>query len=164
MVRMRIDLRVAFVRFNETASVQVALGAPRSPSAFREAARRIVYTGGKTDLAAGLRRARLNVFGRRAPADRPDAPNVAVVLTDGRPDTEPDRTEPEAALLKAAGCHVIPVAVARSVDAAQLRRIASDPEAPVFMPDLEQLSGRLVAVSRPVCSLIAGTGVPCVCV
>lgn len=39
-----------------------------------------------TNIAAGLRAARLDVFGR--PGDRPDNPNIALLVTDGFPEED----------------------------------------------------------------------------
>ncbi|XP_064602245.1 collagen alpha-6(VI) chain-like [Liolophura sinensis] len=57
--------------------------------------------------------------------DRPDIPNVAILLTDGQ-STHPDKTATEQALLKAAGVRVFAIGIGW-VDEAELRLIASDP-------------------------------------
>ena len=60
--------------------------------------------------------------------ERPDVPNVAVVITDGCTNIDPDRTVPNALAAKAGGNHMISIGIGGNTNEVELRAMASDPQ------------------------------------
>ena len=73
----------------------------------------MMYTGGATNTASAIRRVREDIFSARR-GDRPDWPNVAVIITDGN-SRDKRRTLEEAVRLKEKA-HVIVIQVGNWVD------------------------------------------------
>jgi len=59
--------------------------------------------------------------------DRPDARNVAIVITDGAANEDRLRTVPAAVAARVDGVHIVTMAVGSTVDSAMLHSIASPP-------------------------------------
>ena len=146
-------VQVGFVRFNETATTQFRLNQFRDAQSVNAAVSRVVYTGGMTNLAGGLRQARVDLF-QEFNGDRPNAPNMVIVLTDGRPDTEISNTVREADLLKSAGADIITVGVTGNVDGPQLMQIASNPRATLFVNDFSRLQAEVQRIADLTCDVI----------
>ena len=85
----------------------------------------IVYTHGTTNTADGLRFLYTNMF-TLGNGDRQDAPNVAVVFTDGE-SNDPQATMQEAFKAKTNNIHIITVGIGSWVKNEELQGIASYP-------------------------------------
>ena len=87
------------------------------------------YLGQTTNTPEALRQCRLQCF-NVATGDRPNVPNLAIVVTDGVP-FPPERRQPaldEAMALKDTGALVIPIGITDAVDVEFLREMSSPPQ------------------------------------
>ena len=84
------------------------------------------YTGGTTNTAEALRVLRTEMFVAER-GDRPDAINIAVVVTDGKSNNR-KRTLEEAVATRKAGIHIVVIGVGSSIEEEELRGIATDPD------------------------------------
>ena len=78
------------------------------------AIRNIQYLGGNTNTTGGLRLMRQALFNREC-GDRPNVPNVVILITDGIPTREVDRLPGEVAAIKSLGIRIIGVGVTNQV-------------------------------------------------
>ena len=93
---------------------------------------------------------------------RPGVPDIALVVTDGKPTINPDLTVPNALILQEddrAQTVVIAVGVSDQVDVELLCQIASPPAYPdninftcFYQPSFDQLVGVLVSIQNLVCN------------
>jgi len=74
------------------------------------AIRNIPYIGGNTNTTGGLRLMRTEIF-NAANSDRPDIPNVAVLITDGNPTREVTVLPDEVKRIKNLGIRIIGVGI-----------------------------------------------------
>ena len=79
-----------------------------------DAVRNISHLGGATNTTGGLRRMRLEIF-NRANGDRPDVPNVAVLITDGVPTREVDGLDDEVMRIKNDSIMIVVVGITSAV-------------------------------------------------
>ena len=94
----------------------------------------ILHEGGETNTGAALRITRQLVFNEQN-GDRPNAANIAVLVTDGNENRGFD-AQTEAANLRNSGVTIFTVGITPPVDVEQLRGIATDPdETHVFTVD-----------------------------
>ena len=80
---------------------------------------------GTTNTADALRMARTSIFSQGV-GDRPNAVNLAIVITDGS-SNQPEETVKEARLARGRGVHLISVGIGNWLDKYELRSIASYP-------------------------------------
>ena len=84
--RLDIDsgnTRVGLITFSSSATPRFNLGAHSTVGSVQSAISSLIYSGGGTDIAAALRYVRTSML-TSAAGDRPNVPNVVVVLTDGK--------------------------------------------------------------------------------
>ncbi len=87
------------------------------------------YIGGTTNTAGGLEMARTDIlFGPDGPrsGNRPAAPDVVIVMTDGRPNVRPDETLTQSGLLKEQGVRIIALGVTDNVNRTELELMVTD--------------------------------------
>lgn len=68
-----------------------------------------------------------------------DAPNVAILISDGIATINNDLTLPEADMAKLYGIHIIPVGVTEVIDLSVLNHIASDPNEVILLSSYSDL-------------------------
>ena len=78
------------------------------------AIRAINYDGGNTNTTGGLRLMRTQIF-NSANGDRPNVPDVAILITDGVPTLDVDELLEEVHLDWAANIHIVGVGVTNAV-------------------------------------------------
>ena len=78
------------------------------------AIQRINYDGGNTNTTGGLRTMRLQIFNPMY-GDRPDVPNLCILITDGVPTREVEGLADEVNRVKSAGIRVIGIGVTSAV-------------------------------------------------
>ena len=82
--------------------------------------RQLPYCGGNTDTTAALRLTLNDVF-TVAHCDRPDVPNLVILITDGNPTREVDELPDVVQRVKDAGIRIIGVGVTSAVSSVLLR-------------------------------------------
>jgi len=112
----RTDRHVKLFAGNE-AYLQFYLNNFTDSRSLESAVRNIPYCGGNTHTTGGLRRTRTEIF-NAAHGDRPDVPNVIVLITDGIATVEVDFLEAEARLIKSLGMRIVGVGVTDQVSVA----------------------------------------------
>ena len=110
----------------------------------RDAILRTRYPGANTNTSGGLYIARSQLFNVNN-GDRPNAPNLAIIITDGKSTFDNDRTIPIAEDLKRDAVQIVSVGVTNSVDENELRGLSSVPQVRdrnyFTSPDFQQLGG-----------------------
>ncbi|KAK7489962.1 hypothetical protein BaRGS_00018827, partial [Batillaria attramentaria] len=144
-------IRVGVVTYSSSAAVDFFLNTHSTESAVNLAVSNIVYSGGGTDTAEALELLPSDVF-TEANGDRPDVPNVAVIITDGNSGT--DVTGP-AQNARDAGIKLLAVGVGSGIDLSELNLIASDPDSEnVFqVDDFNVLNDTLKNLWTTICSI-----------
>ena len=128
--------RFALVRFSDVANVEFLLDAYTDLNELYRRIDNVAYYGGRTNIAHGFEVALADVVGKNG--DRPNAPNIVILITDGIPNEREGDTIPEAARMKdprVGNARVLSVGITNAVDMDLLRAIASDPVDDVVTAD-----------------------------
>lgn len=120
------DTRVAAVSYSDDFVPQFFLNRYNSKQDVQLALRRIAFIGGRTNTAAGIQYMKDQIF-TEANGDRSDAPNYAIVLSDGNSNINQDQTITRAIQSRNQGITMIAFAVGTDVNLFELRNIASEP-------------------------------------
>ena len=112
------------------------------------------YPDGWTNTADAFRTARTGIFGQTG--DRPDATNMAVVITDGIPTRNQAETLPEATNLQNSNVKTIAVGITNFIDVNTLESFSSPPRREnqeyFSSPDFAGLDGILdILLSNTAC-------------
>lgn len=102
-----------------------------------------------TNIADGLRVAQAELAANGTSGSQP----VIILLSDGNPNVETDRTEPEAAAAKAAGSRIFTIGLGTDVDPSLLQRLASAPSDYYFAADAAALD----AIYQQIAGVISGS-------
>ncbi|XP_059165058.1 von Willebrand factor D and EGF domain-containing protein-like isoform X2 [Physella acuta] len=119
------NVRVGAVVFSNAAYIQFHLDKYKTKAELFQAISAIPYISGWTNTADGLRTMRTTMFSP-AHGDRPNVPNIAVVITDGQSNTNRERTIPEAEAAKDQGIQIYAIGVGAGITE-ELNNIASKP-------------------------------------
>ena len=140
---------VGLVRFSNTATSIFPLNFYYSPGKMAGVVNNIPFVGGTTNTSGALREALANQFTVEN-GDRPDAPNIAVLITDGNPNVDEPRTESDAEALRNGGVYLLAIGVTDAVDKSMLSGLTSCPqeeeEAVHFRDTFEMLNSDLETV------------------
>jgi len=133
--------RVSVVEFTSSAYTAFLLLDSSDATSVKTAIDSLKLNGGDTNIAAGIRTARTEVYHPNNGA-RTGVRRKAFLVTGHVADVDVDQTIPEADLAKQAGIELFIIAITKQVDEQQLRSICS---APVdshyfYVPDYSQLS------------------------
>lgn len=118
-------VRVGVLIYSTQDHVQFHLNSYQSQAELYKAIDMIPYRLGGTNTANALRTVRREMF-VAANGDRPDVPNVVIVVTGSVSSINAARTVPEAELARAEGIHIYAIGVGLT-DTAELDGIASKP-------------------------------------
>ena len=121
------NTRVGVIVYSNTASIHFHLNTYYDKTSVQDAIRNLdtLYIGGNTNTSGGL--LTLTQVFSPANGDRADAPNVAVLITDGVSNVDPEQTIPAAQAAKAAGITIFTVGITEQINVQELRGIASEP-------------------------------------
>ncbi|XP_033728441.1 uncharacterized protein LOC117317678 isoform X2 [Pecten maximus] len=120
------NYRIGLMTFSDRASREFNLNSYDTKEDIKKAISRTAYIYGRTNTADAFLMARRDMFVQQF-GDRPDVPNVIVIITDGESNINNMRTIPEAMTLKRAGVTIITVAVGYADSSAELFGITSNP-------------------------------------
>ncbi|GAB1610762.1 hypothetical protein Ahia01_001362700 [Argonauta hians] len=143
---------VALITFSDTARTEFYLNSFNTKQEIENATAAVKYVYGSTHTAIALRMARTRIFSE-VNGDRPDSPNIAIIITDGQSNINNIQTLPQARLLKESGVSVITVAVGFATQTEELIGMTSPPVAEnLFSVDgfnnLKDLHDKIV---EPIC-------------
>lgn len=119
------NVRVGIVTFSTKDYLQFHLNQHTDKYRLFEAIDKIPYLFGGTNTADALNTMRTQMF-TQTNGDRPDVPNVAIVITDGVSNINSYRTIPEAYAAKSQGIHIYAIGVGLA-KTAELEAIATKP-------------------------------------
>ena len=146
---------VGVVQFSSRADVEFHLDEFYTQQELYDAIDKTTYQGKGTNLAEGMELARTELF-QASPygtmeiaGDRPDVPNLAIVISDGKPNRDTKDTVPEANMLKEIAT-VIQVGVTDGVDEMLLKDIASDGRT-LLVEDFDTLDKELDSLLNITC-------------
>ena len=112
------------------------------------------YPGANTNTSGGLYRARVDLFNPNN-GDRPNVPNLAIIITDGKSTFDNDKTIPIAEDLRNDGVFLVAVGITNSVDENELKAISSLPQQRDLnyftSPDFRQLEGIIDNILSSAC-------------
>ena len=138
----RSGTQVGAVLFSDRGELLFRLNRYTNLQDARDAILRTRYPGANTNTSGGLYVARTQLFNVNN-GDRPNVPNLAIVITDGKSTFDSDRTLPIAADLRAAGVQMVSIGITNSVDENELRGLSSLPQREnvnyFTSPDFQQL-------------------------
>ena len=118
--------RVAFVQFGNVGKKEFGFLNYTSKARLKNAIRNINHLSQNTNTSGGIRVMRTQLF--NTPDDRPNVPNVAIIVTDGKSTWDSDRTIPEAEEANNQGIKTYSIGVTSSVDENEIRGISSPPQ------------------------------------
>ena len=120
-------VRVGLVRFSNFVNSEFYLNTTFVKSELQNRVLNMDFIGGTTNTSGALREMRLHQF-VEVNGDRPDVPNVAVIITDGASNEDQDQTIPEAQLAHEAGIQIISVGITDKINRTELEQISSPPQ------------------------------------
>jgi len=118
------SVRVGIVIYSTGVKKQFDLNSHKSKAAVFQAIDEIPYVYGSTNTADGI--ATMIKMFSTANGDRPEVPNIGVVITDGVSNVNSRRTIPEAVNARDAGIHVYAIGIGLT-DTREVNAIANDP-------------------------------------
>lgn len=118
--------RVGIISFSDDASLQIRLDQYGRKEDLMQAIKGLPYLRGRTHTASALRMMREELF-QVNNGDRTNVPDLAVVITDGYSNINPEETIPEAILAREMGIEIVVASIENDVTNMELRGIASRP-------------------------------------
>ena len=119
--------RVGVVLFSNKAENIMYLNSYSDPAEVINQIGTLKYKGGNTNTSAALRLMRQQQF-MEDHGDRLGVKNIAIVITDGESNYDPEDTIPEAEAARAAGIQVYVVGITNEVNVDELRMMSSEPQ------------------------------------
>lgn len=120
------SVRIGVASFSNQPVQHFSLNTYFNQSQIIDAINKLPYYQGSTNTAAALSLLRSSVF-TAASGDRPTAPNIAIVITDGQ-SNDPLSTAAQAKALRQSGTILFSIGVGSGVNAKELNNMASDPD------------------------------------
>ena len=143
------ETQIGLVEFSNNAYTIFKLDDYSNTADVSRALNRMSYIGGRTNLAEGLDLARTDLFNNVG--NRPEAKDIAIVITDGIPNERVYDTIPAADRLKAQGVTIVAVGVTDLIDEDELRAIASSYNDVILTPSFETLNNEIATLTARAC-------------
>ena len=145
-------VRVGVALYSSSVSIQFHLNRYETKTEIKNAVKNIQHIRGDTNIADALNIVRTEMFSTQN-GDRTTVPNLIIVITDGTPNVNQERTIPEARLTKSAGIRIFVVGV-RVEETYMLDQIASQPmkENRLSINEFDQLRLEMDKLYTPICS------------
>ncbi len=154
--------RVGAIAFSEQVVLEFALNTYETAEDINAALLATPYLGQTTNTPQALVQTRTECFSARN-GDRPNVPNLAIVVTDGVPFPDSRRTPAlnEARALKDSGATVISIGITDNIDADFLREMSSPPQVQgqnfFIATDFNALTQIVNTVVEGTCTSVEGT-------
>lgn len=147
--------KVAGVVFSDRGELLFDLNEYSNLMSAKEKILQTKYLGRNTNTSGGLWVAQSRIFTEKS-GDRPDVPNMALVITDGKSTFDSQKTIPLAEGLRQDGVQIISVGVTDSVDETELKGLSSPPHVLnqnyFTSPDFRQLDKIIDKVLSSACT------------
>lgn len=139
---------MGLVQFSTEGQGKIERFPTADPAVFDQAIDSMVQIQGGTDIQEGLQLGQAALQER----DRPNAPNLILLLTDGK-DNQPGDPVAEAASIKAAGTRIAVVGIGPQTDRTELNAIASDPTSTfvTYVDTFQALASSVDHVAEVIC-------------
>nr|KAG5705131.1 hypothetical protein BaRGS_030848 [Batillaria attramentaria] len=146
-------VRVGILKYSDSARTEFNLNDFYNETELNETISKIVYTMGQTNTGNALDHLRTDMFTPEN-GDRPNVPNVAIIITDGQ-STNPNDTIRAAQEARDAGITLFAVGVGDLAEMSELEEIATDPDAEyVFtVTDYSKLDNIAATFQEAVCPI-----------
>ncbi|XP_053405497.1 matrilin-2-like [Mercenaria mercenaria] len=141
--------RVALIEYSTVAHIEFKLHEMVNLTDLLKAIDNIAYSGGGTATSDALKLMRTEGFDR----ERPDAPDIAIVITDGL-SKYPKITRTQANLAKSEGITVFSIGIGNLTDENELLAIASDKRFSFEVGDYEKLLTLESVVAHMACGVV----------
>ncbi|WAR09890.1 CO6A3-like protein [Mya arenaria] len=117
----------------------------------------INYTYGQTNLADALKLTRNEMF-TELQGDRPDIPNIAVIVTDGKSTINSNRTIPEAMETRRNGIQIYAIGIGiTDIDTEELDEITGSEQNRYFIDDFDELEQKMESIYKTLCPVCTRT-------
>ena len=143
------ETQIGLVEFSNNAYTIFQLNDYSNTDDVLRAINRMSFIGGRTNLAEGLDLARTDVF--NDVGNRPEAKDIAIVITDGIPNERVGDTIPAADRLKAQGVTIVAVGVTDLIDENELRLIATTYNDVILTPSFDTLNNEVDTLTARAC-------------
>ena len=145
------DVRVGVVSYSTKVTVEFNLNEYKNRKDLNEAIDNIPWRYGSTNTADGLLSMH-DVMFTAANGDRPNVPNIAVVITDGVSNINSRRTIPEAEAARKKGIHIYTIGIGLT-DMREVNGIASRPasENAFAVQNFDELEGLDESIFESIC-------------
>ena len=143
---------VGVVTYNQDAKLWISFGQYNNNDDFKKAVDQIPYWGGSTRIDNGLQMASVELFGT-IKGERAKLPNVLILLTDGKQNSDPRATPLEEAVLPLfqLGVKVFAVGVGDQISRDQLRLIVEKDQDIFTLDDFDDLLAKSHQIARAAC-------------
>ena len=148
-------VQMAIIHFSSTAVIDHDFRDPQNRVAIKSSIDSMVYLGGTTNIWHGMNRARLEVFLSNR-QDRANAPNVAVIVSDGEANEKVTDTIPEAGNLKRDNVYVVTVGVTDKINEQELKDISTD-NTVIQITDFDRLLQSIDSILTAACATTQGS-------
>ena len=142
-------IRAGLLTFSDDASVVFHLQKHRSQAAVTKGIMSATYRPGMTNLAAALKKARVDMF-QHSSGDRAGIPNVGVLITDGFSSINPLDTIPQAEEARGRGIMLYAIGISLP-DIDELNAITGNTDRVFLVDDFEGLPELAYRVKDAIC-------------
>lgn len=149
---------VGVVTYNRDAKLWISFGQYNNNDDFKKAVDAIPYWGGSTRIDNGLEMAAVELFGT-IKGERAKLPNVLILLTDGKQNSDPRATPLEDAVLPLfqLGVKVFAIGVGDQVSRDELRLIVEKEQDIFTVNDFDDLLAKSHQIARATCDEVKAT-------
>ena len=149
---------VGVVTYNRDAKLWISFGQYNNNDDFKKAVDAIPYWGGSTRIDNGLEMAAVELFGT-IKGERAKLPNVLILLTDGKQNSDPRATPLEDAVLPLfqLGVKVFAIGVGDQVSRDELRLIVEKDQDIFTVNDFDDLLAKSHQIARATCDKVKAT-------
>jgi uncharacterized protein YegL len=146
------NTQVALVSYSSYAKLDFNLNTFQSNAAVLAAMDSLPWWNQMTNTSGALRIAGTRVFGTAA--DRPESPNLAIVLTDGQSNRDADLVPYEAGKLHKLGVKVMSIGAGKDINMRELGWIASEPQSyySMMLPSMRNLNDNFKEMFFHICN------------
>ncbi len=151
------NVQIGVIKYSNFAYASFGLNVYSNEADVVKAISEVIWENKETNTSGGLRVMHENMFST-AQGDRPFAPNIAILITDGEANRDQNLTIPEANKAKDKGIIIFAIGIGSSISQDELKGIASSPpETFVFRAeDFNSLNDIKLRVARTACEVIPG--------